>query len=335
MTTTAPAPFADLTSAPHAAGEPSFQETLQALSQASVDKHFDAFVDIDWDAHDIDPDDPRFILPTADPIGGHAWYRSLPVERQARIGLYRQANIMKVGLQFEQILISGLMNYSFSLPNRDNAFRYSTHEATEECHHTQMFQEFVNRSKMPVAGGSGIFRLVGITVLPLFARLVPFGFFVGVLAGEEPIDHVQKMLLRGEKSMHPLVERIMQIHVAEEARHIGFAHHYLTETAPRLSRFERSYLSVLTPLIMRWLCDEIMKPTKKGRSDMGIPDDVYEEMFWGSDTSQKFLRDLFADVRALCEDAGLMNRAARRVWRAMAIDGPASRFRSEPASAAA
>ncbi len=334
MTSTAHAPSAPADSDEVKFDEMRFQESLLALSKASVDTHFDAFVDIDWDAYEIDPDDPRLILPATDVVGGHDWYRSLDPHQQARVGLYRQANIMKVGLQFEQILICGLMNYSFSLPNRDNAFRYSTHEATEECHHTQMFQEFVNRSKMPVAGGSLFFRAVGM-VLPHFARVVPFGFFVGVLAGEEPIDHVQKMLLRSETEMHPLIERVMQIHVAEEARHIGFAHEYLRNTSPRLSRFERGYLSLLTPVIMRWLCDEIMKPSKKARQDMGIPEDVFDDMFWGSEPSQKFLRDLFADVRALCEDIGLMNRPARRLWRALGIDGRPSRFRSEPASAVA
>jgi hypothetical protein len=37
----------------------------------------------------------------------------------------------------------------------------------------------------------------------------------------------------------------------------------------------------------------------------------------------------------LAENTGMMNPVSRRVWRAMGIDGRASRFRSEPASAAA
>ena len=134
--------------------------------------------------------------------------------------------------QFEQILISGLMHYALTLPNDSPEFRYSTHEATEECHHTQMFQEFVNRTGVDVEGGSRFFRGAA-AFLPLFARWVPFGFFYGVLAGEEPIDHVQKSVLRAGDDMHPLLRRIMQIHVAEEARHIGFAHQYLQHHAPR------------------------------------------------------------------------------------------------------
>ncbi|WP_309648798.1 diiron oxygenase [Nocardioides sp.] len=314
----------------------SYQDTLQTLSEASVHQHFDAFLDIDWDnpAYAIDPHDERWILPEADVLGRHAWYRGLPRDEQIRIGLYRQAQICKVGLQFEQILIAGLMNFSFNLPNGSPEFRYSTHEATEECHHTQMFQEFVNRSGQDVGGGSRLFRFLA-PFLPLAAKWLPFGFFFGVLAGEEPIDHVQKTVLRAGDDMHPLLQRIMQIHVAEEARHIGFAHQYLEHQAPKLGRVDRAILSVAVPLIMRWLCDEILKPTAKARKDMGIPRSVVKDIYWDLPESRKMLRDLFGDVRMLAEDTGMMNPVSRRVWALMRIDGRSSRFRSEPASAAA
>ncbi len=313
-----------------------YEQRLRTLSEASVTQHFDAFLDIDWDHPDfaIDPHDERWILPEADVLGRHPWYQALPKDEQIRVGLYRQANVTKVGLQFEQILIAGLMNYVFRLPNGSPEFRYSTHEATEECHHTQMFQEFVNRSGQDVPGGSRFFRTIG-PILPLAARLVPFGFFYGVLAGEEPIDHVQKSILRAGDDMHPLLQRIMQIHVAEEARHIGFAHQYLEHRAPKLKRHERAVLSVAVPIIMRWLCDEILVPSKKARRDMGIPRHVIKDLYWDKPESRKMLRDLFGDVRMLAEETQMMNPVSRRVWKLMKIDGRSSRYRSEPASAAA
>ena len=307
---------------------------LHTLSQASVDRHFDAFQDIDWDHPDnaIDADDPRWILPEVDVLGRTAWYQALPQAEQIRIGLYRQANVTKVGLQFEQVLIAGLMSYAFTLPNGSPEFRYATHEATEECHHTQMFQEFVNRSGQDVAGGTLLFRSLA-PILPLAARLAPFGFFYGVLAGEEPIDHVQKSVLRSAHDMHPLLERIMAIHVAEEARHIGFAHQYLEFKAPRLNRVERAVLSVAVPLILRWLGDEILVPSRRARRDMGIPRSVLGEVYWDAPGSRRFLSDLFGDVRMLAERTGMMNPVSRRVWRALGIDGRPSRFRSEPSRA--
>jgi len=312
-----------------------YEETLHTLSEASVHQHFDAFLDIEWDHPDfaIRADVGRWVLPEADALGRTDWYQELPHERQIEVGLYRQANVTKVGLQFEQILIAGLMNYAFNLPNGSPEFRYSTHEATEECHHTQMFQEFVNRSGQDVAGCSRAFAAAA-PFLPMAAKWVPFGFFYGVLAGEEPIDHVQKTILRAGDDMHPLLQRIMQIHVAEEARHIGFAHQYLDHQAPKLRRFDRAILSIAVPIIMRVLCDQILVPSRQARKDMGIPRSVVKDLYWRQPESRKMLRDLFGDVRMLAEDTGMMNRFSRLVWRLLKIDGPASRFRSAPASAA-
>src|SRR5690606_31538004 len=115
---------------------------------------------------------------------------------------------------------------------------------------------------------------------PLAAKWIPVGFFYGVLAGEEPIDHVQKSVLRSGEEMHPLLQRIMQIHVAEEARHIGFAHQFVQHHGHRLSRAERAVLSVAVPVIMRTLCDEILVPSRQARRDMGIPKHVVKELYW-------------------------------------------------------
>ena len=127
----------------------------------------------------------------------------------------------------------------------------------------------------------------------------------------------------------------MQLHVAEEARHIGFAHQYLEHRAPRLKRYQRAVLSVAVPIIMRWLCDEILVPSRRARKEMGIPRKVVKDLYWDKPESRKMLRDLFGDVRMLAEETQMMNPVSRRVWRLMKIDGRSSRYRSEPASAAA
>ncbi|WP_030212569.1 AurF N-oxygenase family protein [Streptomyces bikiniensis] len=313
-----------------------YHERLRTLSEASVHIHFDAFTDIDWDNPEfaIDPKDPRWVLPAADPLGGHPWYRAQPLEVRTKIGLWRYANIVKVGMQFENVLIRGVMDYLFALPNQNPEFRYLTHEATEECHHTQMFQEFVNRAGADVPGGRRSFRVVS-RFLPLAGSLIPESFFTGVLAGEEPIDHLQKAILRGGEDIHPLMRRLMQIHVAEEARHISFAHEFLRVKVPGYGRFRRGALSVAFPVIMRVLGDVIVVPDRKTAEKIGVPHWVIKDIFWKSPDGEKMLRDLFSDVRMLAEDIGLMNRASRKVWRALRIDGRPSRFRGEPAPHAA
>uniref|UniRef100_UPI002624F17E AurF N-oxygenase family protein n=1 Tax=uncultured Mycolicibacterium sp. TaxID=2320817 RepID=UPI002624F17E len=232
-------------------------------------------------------------------------------------------------LQFELILIRGLTNYAFWVPNGSPEYRYCLHESVEECNHTLMFQEMVNRIGADVPGMPRLLRWLS-PFIPLLAGPLPVPFFFGILAGEEPIDHTQKNVLREGKELHPIMERVMAIHVAEEARHISFAHEYLRRRLPRLKRRHRFWLSLNVPIVMRVLCQAIIVPPRQFWREFGIPREVRKELFFRSPESRQFLRDMFADVRALCYDTGLMNPPARLMWKLCKIDGQPSRYRSEP-----
>lgn len=140
--------------------------------------------------------------PELDTLGATEWYRNQPLERQIEIGRWRQANAVKVGLAFESILIRGMMQYLMKLPNGSPEFRYCLHEMTEECNHIQMFQELVNRIGDDVPGMRKWFRRASpfIGVLGGWAHVV---LFIGILGGEEPIDHYQKSLIRNDIDQPP------------------------------------------------------------------------------------------------------------------------------------
>ena len=316
--------------------EETFPEMLQRLSAASVEHHFDAFADIKWDdpRFAVVPDDERWILPKEFPIGRHPWYQGLSRERQIEIGMGYQAQMCKVGLQFESILMRGVLQWVGRLDNNDPQYRYLMHEVTEECHHTQMFQELVNRINVGSKGAPRWFRFLD-PIVPLAGNLLPELFFTGILAGEEPIDHIQKAVLRGGAEMHPLMVRIMQIHVAEEARHISFAHEWLRQYVPTLPKWRKALLMFTYPATMRILGDVIVKPTKEFCAQYDIPKDVVDDIYWDSEAGQKMLRDLFADVRTLAQELGLINRVSRLWWKKLGIDGRPARYRSEPAPMAA
>ena len=311
--------------------DPAYVEMLGTLSEGSVRRNFNPYIDIDWDAPEfaVKPDDQRWVLPDTDPLGRSSWYRTQPASTQIAIGQWRQANIAKVGLQFESILIRGLMNYTFWVPNGSPEYRYCIHEAAEECHHTLMFQEMVNRIGADVPGMPRVLRWVS-PLIPLFAVVVPVGFFFGVLAGEEPIDHSQKDVLREGREVHPIMEKVMAIHVAEEARHISFAHEYLRKRLPRLRRGLKFWLSLFVPMILRLFCQAIVVPPRSFFREFGIPREVRKESFFGAPESRQMLRDMFGDVRTLCYDTGMMNLPAKLMWRICKIDGPPNRYRSEP-----
>jgi hypothetical protein len=308
-----------------------YVDTLNTLSEGSVRRNFNPYTDIDWNSPEfaVFDGDERWILPTTDPIGKHAWYQSQSKERQIEIGMWRQANVAKVGLHFESILIRGLMEYAFWTPNGSPEYRYCLHEAVEECNHTMMFQEMVNRIGADVPGMPRLLKWIQ-PAIPLVAGPLPIPFWFGILAGEEPIDHTQKNVLREGKALHPIMERVMAIHVAEEARHISFAHEYLRKRVPHLPWRKRFVLSIYVPIVMRVLCSAIIVPPRAFWKKFDIPYSVRKDIFFRSPEARLMLRDMFGDVRMLAHDTGLMNPIAKLVWRMCRINGAPSRFRSEP-----
>lgn len=303
---------------------------LAGLSESSVRRRFDPFIDIDWDApeHAITADDPRWVL-TDDPLGRTEWYRSQPLEKQIAIGMWRQANIAKVTLQFESMLIRGLVQYASRVPNGSPEHRYCIHESVEECNHVLMFQELVNRIGYNVPGMQWWMRLLS-PLMPLYAGPFPNVFFFGVLAGEVPVDVLQTNALRMAETGHPVVKKVMAIHVAEEARHISFADAYLRKRVPHVWRINRLWMSLYVPFVMRLLAKPMVTPPKSFFREFDIPRSVRKQLAAGSPESRQALRDTFADIRMLCDDIGLMTAAGRSMWRFCKIDGVPARYRGEP-----
>jgi hypothetical protein len=309
-----------------------YAATLATLSDASA-RHFNPYTDVAWDAPEfsVTENDPRWALSTADPLGSRPWYRAQPLEKQIAIGMWRQANMAKVGMQFEGVLVRGLMHYAFWVPNGSPEYRYCVHESIEECSHSLMFQEVVNRIGVDVPGMPRWLRLLS-PVVPFYAGPLPNAFFFGVLAGEVPFDHMQTNLLREPqpRSVHPIMENLIAIHVAEEARHISFAHEYLHKRVPQMPWRNRFWLSLYVPVVMRMLCQAMVVPPRKFFRQFDIPRSVRKELFSGAPDSGLPLRDMFADIRMLCHDLGLMNPFALLIWRICKINGGPSRYRSEP-----
>ena len=99
--------------------EKPYHQVLQTLSEGSVARSFDPYLDIDWDSPEfaIDPHDPRWVLSSvSDPLGATQWYQDQSLERRIAMGMWRQANVTKVGSAFESILIRGMLQYIMALP---------------------------------------------------------------------------------------------------------------------------------------------------------------------------------------------------------------------------
>src|SRR6266516_3976144 len=297
-----------------------YQHLLRRLSHQSVVKHFDAYADIDWDAADyrIDPEDPRWELGGDDVLGATAWYRAQPQATRARLGLHLVATKMKIGTQFENVLQRGLLEFAWTLPNGAPEFRYVYHEVIEEGQHSLMFQEFVNRTGFDVAG-LGFWDRLGARRVIAAARRLPALFFVFVLGGEDPIDHVQRTALRSAQPIHPLLRRIMQIHVTEEARHLCFARSYLRTEVPRLGAARRASLALQAPLVLGQMAQAMLRPSADVVRTHGIPAAVIAEAYTRNPRHRENTLAALAKLRDLCRDVGIVTPWSVRLWRAAGI----------------
>jgi hypothetical protein len=223
------------------------------------------------------------------------------------------ASKMKIGLVFESILKRGLLEFTSTLPNRAPEFRYAYHEIIEEAQHSLMFQEFVNRSGLDAAGLNPVHRLGSRRIIKL-GRRFPQLFFLFVLGGEDPIDYVQRRELRAGRELHPLLERIMRIHVTEEARHLSFARHYLKRTVPGLSRVRRFRLAVAAPFILGSLAQMMLRPSPQLVAKYQIPRQVIAQAYMRNPHHRAQTTASLAKVRALCTQLGLTGRPYGVLW---------------------
>lgn len=295
-----------------------FPRTLQRLSRLSSKRGFDAYRDVDWDAPELvlDPGDPRLRLPDDDPLAATEWYRALSESEQAHVGLARIAASLKTGWHFENLLQQGLLHRVLYLPAGSPEFRYIHHELIEESQHTLMFEELVLRSGLSLRGMPWWLRRFTESLIRVLSRHSPVVFFAMVLGGEEPLDLLQRRTLATDHT-HPLVERVMKIHIAEEARHISYARAAIEDEVPKLSGIRRQSVAFFTPLALGIMARLMVQPTH----DLvvgGVPKYVLRASY-RSDAGRQLLADGVARIRSLLIDLDMVTPASRPMWRAFGL----------------
>ena len=297
----------------------SYRNLIERLSRQSVAKHYDAYTDIPWDdpAYALVEADPRWELAADDPLGATAWYRALPQPERARFGMELIASFAKIGSQFENVLQRGLLEFALRLPNGAPEYRYCLHEVIEEGQHSLMFQEFVTRTRLPIEGMPRWME-IGSRVVVRFARRFPELFFLFVLGGEDPIDHVQREHLRTNQFSHPLLRRISQVHITEEARHLAFARAFLRHRVPKLGFAKRTLLRVRTPLLLGQMARLMLQPSHAMIRRYAIPKAVLREAY-GSPLAAAQRAAALRKPRELCVELGIAVAPFDRLWRRMGI----------------
>lgn len=302
--------------------EHAYRHLLARLSHQSVVKHFDAYADVPWDdpAYAIDPEDPRFELSADDPLARTAWYRSQPAPVRARIGLHMMAQFMRTGRAFEGILKRGILEFIERLADNAPEIRYAYHEVIEEAQHSLMFHEFVRRTGMSVP----LPRILRVSDREIMrsARRFPELFFMLVLSGEDPIDWVQRRKLQDGREQHPLLERIIKIHITEEARHMSFARHFLRRRVPALGLWKRTLLRLRTPMILSIAAGLMMKPSPEIVRAYGIPRETLRDAYGRGSRYRSDAVEALRKPRDLCWDLGILDGRSAWLWKRLGIYAP-------------
>ncbi|MGH8978800.1 MAG: diiron oxygenase [Acidimicrobiia bacterium] len=144
-------------------------------------------------------------------------------------------------------------------------------------------------------------------------------FFVFVLGGEDPIDHVQRKALRSGRQLHPLLERTMRIHVTEEARHLSFARAYLRTTVPQLRRTRRKALALAASGILATMAQVMMQSPRHLVERYGTADDVIARTYGRGTDAHRDTVESLRKVRDLLVELELVPAHARRLWRRLGI----------------
>lgn len=293
-----------------------YANTVRRLSHASTRKGHDAMRDVPWPEGDetgIDPRDPRFCLAPDHPLAASAWYASLEPDQQARFGLEQVTQTLKYGISFESVLSQGLLEFARALPNRSPEYRYALHELIEESHHSMMFQEFIDRSGTDPVPFSGVDAFMDRQV-PRLGRVFPELFFALVWSGEIFVDRDNRRTLR-TPDVHPLLRRMIQIHVTEEARHLCFARRFLEQRLPDLSPVRRRIIAWMLPLSLADSARKMLQPAPHLVRRYGIPRATMRAAYGPGSDYRTEVQHVVEPIREVLAAHGMFGTSHAWHWR--------------------
>lgn len=296
-----------MTTSVRAANAATREEFSERLLKGSVRKSYAPVVDIDWDAP-LDPD--KYYLPpkTVSLYGTPLWER---MSRAEQIELSRQelVNTLSAGIWFENILNQALLHKIMHQDPTARATHYELTELGDETRHMVMF-------------GRAIEKVGAKPVRPrLYQRMIinalPFAFrgsllWVAALIGEEIFDSLQRQMM-DDPELQPIIQRLMRIHVTEEARHIQFARDGLrkrTPTMPWITRVWVGNLNGVGGLFFRFLFTNKVQYRR-----VGLDARAARKIARASAHRHETQIAGFAPLAAFLEEVGLMGPIARRLWR--------------------
>jgi hypothetical protein len=148
-------------------------------------------------------------------------------------------------------------------------------------------------------------------------NMLPFAFqgsmlWVAALIGEEIFDSLQRQMM-DDDDLQPMIQRLMRIHVTEEARHIQFARDGLRKRVPHMRALPKFFVANINGvggLFFRFLFTNKVQYRRVGL-------DAREARRMARESAHRQQTQIlgFAPLAAFLEEVGLMGPIARRMWK--------------------
>lgn len=283
------------------------QDFAERLLKGSVKKSYAPVVDIDWDAP-LDPD--KFFLPpkTVSLYGTPLW-EAMTREQQIELSRQELANTLSAGIWFENILNQALLRKMMHQDPTARATHYELTELGDETRHMVMFGKAIDRIGAKPVRPRRYQRVI--------INALPFAFqgsmlWMAALVGEEIFDSLQRQMM-DDPELQPMVQRLMRIHVTEEARHIQFARDGLRKRAPHMRRIPKLFVANINGvggLFFRHLFTNRVQYAR-----VGLDADEARRMARASAHRHEVQVSGFAPLATFLEEVGMLGPIARRLWK--------------------
>jgi hypothetical protein len=286
---------------------PTRQEFADRLLKGSVKKSYAPVVDIDWDAP-LDPD-KFFLPPPIVSLYGTPMWDEMTREQQIELSRQELVNTLSAGIWFENILNQALLRKVMHQDPTARSTHYELTELGDETRHMVMFGKAIEHVGAKPVTPRWRQRVI-INALPLAFK--GSLLWVAALIGEEIFDSLQRQMMDSDE-LQPMVQRLMRIHVTEEARHIQFARDGLRKRTPTMGRLPRLWLSNINGVggyFFRYLFTNRIPYYR-----VGLDADRARRLARTSPHRHEVQISGFAPLATFLEEVGLMGRISRRMWR--------------------
>jgi hypothetical protein len=287
---------------------PSREEFSERLLKGSIKKSYEPVVDIDWDAP-LDPD--KFFLPAklVSLYGTPLWDE---MSRSQQIELSRQelVNTLSAGIWFENMLNQSLLRTILHEDPTSRSTHYKLTELGDETRHMVMFGKAIERIGAKPIQPRRLHRYI-INALPLAFQRGSM-LWVAALIGEEIFDSLQRQMM-DDPELQPIIQRLMRIHVTEEARHIQFARDGARKRAAEMPRMNRWFMANINGLGGYFFNYLFSNPVPYART--GLDPKRAKRAARTSAHRREIQVAGFAPLATFLTEVGLMGPIGRRAWK--------------------